>query len=99
MSRLFLLFSKNRSKSLLAFRRLPNPCTAEDIDSAYSYNGNKNSINSRIKRRRGTIAISYGITGSVLLIIFRSLISLCFITCLIRISFNLKKDQNRPHDP
>ncbi len=41
-----------------------------------------------------------GITGSVLLIIFRSLISLCFITCLIRISFNLKKDQkNRPHDP
>ena len=39
------------------------------------------------------------ITGSVLQIIFRSLISLCFITCLIRISFNLKKDQNRPHDP
>ena len=39
------------------------------------------------------------ITGSVLLIIFRSLISLCFITCLIRISFNLKNDQkNRPHD-
>ena len=44
--------------------------------------------------------IASGITGSVLLIIFRSLISLCFITCLIRISFNLKKDQkNRPHDP
>jgi hypothetical protein len=40
MSRLFLLFSKNRSKSLLAFRRLPNPCTAEDIDSAYSYISN-----------------------------------------------------------
>ena len=40
------------------------------------------------------------ITGSVLLIIFRSMISLCFITCLIRISFNLKKDQkNLPHDP
>ena len=39
-----------------------------------------------------------GITGSFLLIIFRSLISLCFITCLIRISFNLKKDQkNRPY--
>ena len=39
------------------------------------------------------------IMGSVLLIIFRSLISLCFITCLIRISFNLKKDQkNRPRD-
>jgi len=39
---------------------------------------------------------SRGITGSVLLIIFRSLISLCFI----RISFNLKNGQkNRPHDP
>ena len=40
--------------------------------------------------------IASGITGSVLLIIFRSLISLCFITCLIRISFNLKKDQKNP---
>jgi len=41
-----------------------------------------------------------GISGSVLLIIFRSLISLCFITCLIHISLNLKNDQkNRPHDP
>ena len=39
------------------------------------------------------MAKGLGITGSVLLIIFRSLISLCFITCLIRISFNLKKDQ------
>ena len=40
------------------------------------------------------------ITGSVLLIIFKSLIPLCFITCLIRISLNLKNDQkNRPHDP
>ena len=37
---------------------------------------------------------------SVLLVIFKSLISLCFITCLIRISLNLKNDQkNRPHDP
>ena len=43
-------------------------------------------------KRCGYIMMS-GITGSVLLIIFRSLISLCFITCLIRISFNLKKDQ------
>ena len=42
----------------------------------------------------------FRITGSVLLIIFKSLISLCFITCLIRISLNLKNDQkNRPHDP
>ena len=41
-----------------------------------------------------------GISGSVLLIIFRSLISLIFITCLIHISLNLKNDQkNRPHDP
>ena len=37
-----------------------------------------------------------GITGSVLLIIFKSLISLCFITCLIRISLNLKNDQKTP---
>ena len=43
---------------------------------------------------------SVRISGSVLLIIFRSLISLCFITCLIHISLNLKNDQkNRPHDP
>ena len=35
---------------------------------------------------------------SVLLIIFKSLISLCFITCLIRISLNLKNDQKN-HDP
>ena len=40
LGRFFLLFSENRSKSLLAFRRLPNPCTAEDIDSAYSYISN-----------------------------------------------------------
>ena len=54
-----------------------------------------------IQNRRAHTGMSpRGITGSVLLIIFRSLISLCFITCLIRISFNLKKDQkNRPHDP
>jgi hypothetical protein len=39
------------------------------------------------------------ITGTVLLIIFRGLISLCFITCFIRISLNLKNDQkNRHHD-
>jgi len=45
------------------------------------------------------IGLTLGITGSVLLIIFKSLISLCFITCLIRISLNLKNDQkNRPHD-
>ena len=37
-----------------------------------------------------------GITGLVLLIIFKSLISLCFITCLIRISLNLKNDPEEP---
>ena len=50
--------------------------------------------------RHHILRLDEGITGSVLLIIFKSLISLCFITCLIRISLNLKNDQkNRPHDP
>ena len=41
---------------------------------------------------KGDVALTSGITGSVLLIIFRSPPSLCFITCFIRISFNLKND-------
>ena len=55
------------------------------------------------RKERASFMFARETKGSVLLIIliiFRSLISLCFITCLIRISFNLKKDQkNRPHDP
>ena len=41
---------RHQQKTLLAFRRLPNPCTYDDIDREYSYGGNKNSINSRLKR-------------------------------------------------
>ena len=64
-------------------------------DAKYVYY--KNKVVRQQQESRGRFS---GITGSVLLIIFRSLISLCFITCLIRISFNLKKDQkNRPHGP
>lgn len=42
--------TRHQQKTLLAFRRLPNPCTHEDVDREYGYNGNKNSINSRLKR-------------------------------------------------
>lgn len=42
--------TRHQQKTLLAYRRLPNPCTPEDIDREYAYNGNKNSINSRLKR-------------------------------------------------
>ena len=40
----------HQQKTLLAYRRLPDPCTSEDIDREYGYGGNKNSINSRLKR-------------------------------------------------
>ena len=40
----------HQQKTLLAYRRLPNPCTSEDVDREYGYEGNKNSINSRLKR-------------------------------------------------
>ena len=42
--------TRHQQKTLLAYRRLPNPCTPEDIDREYDYRGNKNSINSRLKR-------------------------------------------------
>ena len=41
---------RHQQKTLLAYRRLPNPCTSDDIDREYGYGGNKNSINSRLKR-------------------------------------------------
>ena len=41
---------RHQQKTLLAYRRLPNPCTSEDIDREYGYNGVKGSIFSRIKR-------------------------------------------------
>ncbi len=40
----------HQQKTLLAYRRLPNPCTSEDIDREYGYNGVKGSITSRLKR-------------------------------------------------
>ena len=44
--------SKHRlqQKTLLAYQRLPNPFTAEDVNICYGYDGVKGSINSRIKR-------------------------------------------------
>jgi hypothetical protein len=41
---------RHQQKTLLAFRRLPDPFSREDVDRVYNYNGNANSINSRIKR-------------------------------------------------
>ena len=38
----------HQERTRLAYMRLPNPCTPEDIDREYGYNGN--SINSRAKR-------------------------------------------------
>ena len=40
----------HQKKTLLAYRRLPNPFTAEDVDREYVYRGNKGSICSRLKR-------------------------------------------------
>ncbi len=34
----------------LAYMRLPNPCTSQDIDRQYGYNGKQGSICSRLKR-------------------------------------------------
>lgn len=42
--------TRHQQKTLLAYRRLPNPCTPEDVDREYGYSGNKNSVNSRLKR-------------------------------------------------
>ena len=41
---------RHQQKTLLAYRRLPNPFASEDVDREYGYGGNKNSINSRLKR-------------------------------------------------
>ncbi len=40
----------HQRKTWLAYRRLPNPCTAADIDREYGYNGVKGSICSCLKR-------------------------------------------------
>ena len=41
---------RHQQKTLLAYRRLPEVFTSEDVDREYDYKGNKNSINSRVKR-------------------------------------------------
>lgn len=41
---------RHQQKTLLAFRRLPTVFGSEDVDREYNYGGNKNSINSRLKR-------------------------------------------------
>ena len=41
---------QHQKKTLLAYRRLPNPCTSEDIDREYGYNGVVGSICSCLKR-------------------------------------------------
>ena len=38
------------SRSQLAFKRLPEVFTPEDVDKNFGYEGNRNSINSRLKR-------------------------------------------------
>ena len=40
----------HQKKTILAYRRLPNPCTSEDIDREYGYNGVVGSICSCLKR-------------------------------------------------
>ncbi|MBR3009203.1 MAG: hypothetical protein IKG81_14620 [Bacteroidales bacterium] len=41
---------QHQKKTLLAYRRLPNPCTIDDIDRVYGYNGVKGSVYSCLKR-------------------------------------------------
>ncbi len=43
---------KPQSKSMLAFMRLPEVFTAQNVDEVFGYNGNRNSINSKIQRLR-----------------------------------------------
>ena len=40
----------HQQRTLLAYRRLPNPFTPGDVDKEYAYNGSKGSICSRLKR-------------------------------------------------
>ncbi len=41
---------RHQQKTLLAYRRLPNPFTSQDVDREYGYNGNTGSVCSRLKR-------------------------------------------------
>lgn len=40
----------HQQRTRLAYMRLPNPFTPDDVDHEYGYDGNRNSVNSRIKR-------------------------------------------------
>ena len=44
--------TNHQQRSMLAFKRLPEVFTTQDVDKCFEYNGNKNSINSKIKRMR-----------------------------------------------
>jgi len=41
---------RHQQKTLLAYRRLPNPFSSDDVDREYGYNGSTGSICSRLKR-------------------------------------------------
>lgn len=41
---------RHQQKTLLAYRRLPDPFTSDDVDREYGYKGSKGSICSRLKR-------------------------------------------------
>ena len=41
---------RHQQKTLLAFRRLPDPFTSDDVDREYGYHGSTGSICSRLKR-------------------------------------------------
>ena len=41
---------RHQKKTLLAYGRLPNPCSIDDIDRVYGYNGVKGSVYSCLKR-------------------------------------------------
>lgn len=45
-----LIGKHNQGHTALAYRRLPDVFTREDVDRCYGYDGNKNSINSCMKR-------------------------------------------------
>ena len=44
--------TNHQMRSMLAFMRLPKVFTAQDVDEAFGYNANRNSINSKIQRLR-----------------------------------------------
>lgn len=40
----------HRQKTMIGYRRLPDPFTREDVDRCFGYDGNTNNINSKVKR-------------------------------------------------